>query len=162
VDCECVIEEFGSLGGQVADLLECGSRNITISIYNLDQPELNEVFVTTIDAEANFATPAFPTGTYSILVKVDGYLAILYSDVIIESGSNVLDISGLIFGDLNNTNNINILDVSVMCSAFGSTLGDANYMAIADLNCDGFINLLDFSLLNVHFGSVGANPPTME
>lgn len=133
---------------------------MTISIYNADQQELNAVLATTVHETGNYVTPAFTPGTYRIHIKVDGYLAQLYSDVVIAAGSYVLDLSGLIAGDLNNTNNINILDVSIICSAFGSTIGDESYIAITDLNCDGFIYLIDISFINCNFGL--DNPPVME
>ena len=99
-NCECISNDVGSLNGHVVGLSDCGSRNITISIYNDEYPELNDVFTTTINANGDFTTPAFSTGIYSILIKIEGYLAKLYSDEIIGGGINPLMISGLVIGDI--------------------------------------------------------------
>lgn len=158
-DCECISNQPGNIDGTVSGLAICGLRNITISTYNAEHTELNAVFSTTIDANGDFATPSFSTGTYSVLIKVDGYLAKLYPNKIIESGSNQLAISGLIAGDVNNTNNINILDVTLFSMAFGSTVGDSNYNLSVDLNCDGIVNILDFTILSPSFGLEGDHSP---
>ncbi len=158
-DCECITNLSENIAGNVTGLTECGSSDMTISIYNADFPELNNVFSTTIDENGNFTTPQFAPGTYSILIKVDGYLAKLFPDEIIENGINPLDISGLIGGDFNNSNSINVMDVSVMCAAFGSVVGEEAYNPSVDMNCDGVVNIYDISALNITFGMEGDQPP---
>lgn len=158
-DCNCEIFPVVDIDGHVSGLPECGVRHMTISIYNQEHPELNDVFVTTIDENGHFTTPQFSIGTYSILIKVDGYLAKLYPDETIEVEGIQLEISGLIGGDANNSNNVNISDISFISAAFGSAMGDANYNFLVDLNCDGVVNISDVSLMNVSFGMSGDDPP---
>ena len=160
-DCECVSVIEGSLSGHVSGLSN-GLRNITISIYNSEFPELNEVFTTTIDTSGNFFTASFSTGTYSILIKIDGYLAKLYTNQIIQSGINNVVFSGFINGDINNSNNVNVSDVSSLNAAFGSVVGGSRYNLMADLNRDGLINVVDVSILNSAFGKVGDSPPLVD
>lgn len=154
-----VIPEYATLNGNVSDLLGCGEREITLAIYDSESSEMGELVVTTIDSNGDYDTPDFPIGTYDIYVTVQGYLTKLYSEVLIENGSNELDISGIIPGDLNSSNGVNIVDVSIMSAAFGSSTGDGNYNFLADFNCDGGINIIDVSILNVSFGLVGDSPP---
>jgi hypothetical protein len=161
-DCQCEVNEPGNIQGVVEGLNDCGLRSITLALYNELFPELNEVYTTTVDLNGDYSTPAFSTGTYDILVTVEGYLSQLYIDIEIESGTNQLDISGLVPGDLNASNGVNIADFSIVNNAFGSSEGDPNYNILADFNCDGTINIIDVSILNVSFGMVGDSPPTNE
>ena len=158
-NCECISNDVGSLNGHVVGLSDCGLRNITISIYNEEYPQLNDVFTTIVNANGDFTTPTWTTGVYSILIKIDGCLARLYPDETIVSGINPLMISAIVIGDINNSNNINLGDVSSFNAAFGSINGDVNYNSLADLNCDGLINILDVSILNSNFGKVGDGVP---
>jgi len=49
-------------------------------------------------------------------------------------------------GDLNNDNTVNITDLSILLSDYGT----AN--AAADINLDGTVNVLDMSILLSHYG----------
>jgi len=50
-------------------------------------------------------------------------------------------------GDVNNDGVVNILDATLVSSAFGSTFGSATWDPRCDLNDDGVINILDASLV---------------
>lgn len=54
--------------------------------------------------------------------------------------------------DLNKDGTVNILDVSIVALAFGSTPEDPNWNIIADLNNDETVNILDISTVAVEFG----------
>ena len=56
------------------------------------------------------------------------------------------------FADLNADGTINILDISVVAMAFGSTPEDPDWSVIADLNIDRVINILDISTIAMDFG----------
>jgi len=56
------------------------------------------------------------------------------------------------FADLNADGTINILDISVVAMAFGSTPEDPNWNIIADLNNDQIVNILDISTIAMEFG----------
>ena len=154
-DCNCEPIPLASLDGNVSWNGACGEREIKINVFNQDFPSLNAVFYTTMDVNGNFSSPEFPSGSYNLLIKVQGYLARLYPNTEIVSGTNSLDVNSLIPGDLNGDNFVNLLDISVINAAFGSTAGDSNYNPIADLNCDGLVNVLDVSVLNTSFGLAG-------
>ncbi len=69
-------------------------------------------------------------------------------------------ISGLVIGDINNSNNVNLVDVSAQNASFGSVDGDSDYNHLADLNCDGLINIIDVSILNSNFEKAGDIAPS--
>jgi hypothetical protein len=57
---------------------------------------------------------------------------------------------GLVVGDLNSDGTVNIFDLSIMLSKWGTT------DAVADLNHDGTVNIFDLSTLLTHWGQSGA------
>lgn len=145
--------------GHVEWLSDCGSRNITVELNNQSNPDLNQDYSTSIDENGDFTVPDFDAGIYDILITVDGYLSQLYTDVTMESGTNELEVSGIIAGDLNESNGVNISDFSILNNAFGSSYGDANYNLYSDFNCDGAVTIIDISILNIAFGMVGDSFP---
>jgi hypothetical protein len=52
-------------------------------------------------------------------------------------------------GDLNNDNTVNITDLSILLSSYGTTNSNA------DINSDGSVNILDLSILLSHYGQSG-------
>jgi hypothetical protein len=49
-------------------------------------------------------------------------------------------------GDVNYDSVVNIVDVSIIAKAFGSSMGDVNWNCRCDLNSDKIINILDLSV----------------
>jgi len=113
-------------------------------------------------------SPIVADGTYSILAR--GYTTVTKKLTGTISGGVLagLNFGTLINGDINGDNQVNLLDFSLLSSAYGSSLdGDpgtagnqptAGWNPWADLNQDGTVNLLDFSLLSSNYGSAGATP----
>ena len=60
--------------------------------------------------------------------------------------------SELVKADLNNDGVINILDISIIAIAFGSTPENPNWNEMADLNNDQIINILDISMVAKEYG----------
>jgi hypothetical protein len=54
--------------------------------------------------------------------------------------------------DINNDRKINIVDISIAATAFGTELGHDRWYPIADVNEDGKINIVDVSIVAVDFG----------
>jgi len=61
-------------------------------------------------------------------------------------------ILGFLDTDLNQDGTVNILDISIVAIAFGSTPEDPNWNILADLNNDQIINILDISTIAMEFG----------
>jgi hypothetical protein len=55
-------------------------------------------------------------------------------------------------GDVNYDTVVNIIDISKIAKAYGSSMGDANWNPRCDLNNDKTINILDISLAASDFG----------
>lgn len=84
-------------------------------------------------------------------VAVIALVAILGSYVISNSRAAAL------VGDLNNDGIVNVLDLSILLSGWGT----AN--TTADLNTDGTVNVFDLSILLSHWGQTGPTPtPTVQ
>jgi hypothetical protein len=60
-----------------------------------------------------------------------------------------------LFGDINLDNAVNILDLSLVASSFGSVTGDEKWNDECDLNKDSVINIIDVSLVAKEYGSTG-------
>src|SRR5207245_11756483 len=58
-----------------------------------------------------------------------------------------------VVGDVNGDGKVNIVDMSMVGSTFGSKLGDPRYNPAADLNQDGRIDISDMSIVGSNFGS---------
>ena len=54
--------------------------------------------------------------------------------------------------DLDHNGVVNILDITIAASAFGSKLEDENWNPIADRNADGVVNILDIAKIACNFG----------
>lgn len=154
-DCTCEPIPLASIQGSVAWNNACGERGVTIELYNQDFATLNTVLNTTVDATGAFISIDFPSGVYNVRVKIEGFLSSYYSDVIFSEGDNTLAVNALLAGDLDGDNQIGLIDISILNSAYGTLEGDDAFNTIADLNCDGFISLIDFSILNVGYGATG-------
>jgi hypothetical protein len=59
---------------------------------------------------------------------------------------------GVIPGDLNDDDIVDIHDVAIWASAFGSSSGDGNWNPDADLNTDGLIDIFDGIIIILNFG----------
>jgi hypothetical protein len=55
-------------------------------------------------------------------------------------------------GDVNGDCVVNIIDLVMVASSFGTRVGTPGYNPIADLNNDGVINIVDLSIVGSTFG----------
>ncbi len=54
--------------------------------------------------------------------------------------------------DVNHDGTVNILDVSMLAYAYGSTVGSARYSQAVDLNADGIVNIIDAAIIAYYYG----------
>lgn len=134
----------------------CAAREVELVFRNLSPPSLNSI-TTDLLNNGTFAINStdIPAGTYDILVKVEGALAVLLEDVVLTGGVNNLSVGPVVLGDINNNNVINVLDLSLLSAAFGKSVGMPGYNFLADLNCDGVINIFDVSIFSSAFNEAG-------
>ncbi len=57
-----------------------------------------------------------------------------------------------LFGDLNSDGTVNILDISIVAFAYGSTPGNERWNPEADTNHDGIVNIVDVAQVAREFG----------
>jgi endoglucanase len=56
--------------------------------------------------------------------------------------------------DLDANGEINIIDISIVARAYGSTPQEPNWNQSADINKDGIINIMDIALVAHDFGKI--------
>jgi len=97
-----------------------------------------------------WTTPAFP-GNYTLRAEagqVSGEINLannvfVFGDITVQTFWPT---------DLNYDGIVNIVDISIVAVAFGSTPEDLGWNIIADLNNDEIINILDVSMVAMEFG----------
>lgn len=144
-----------SVNGNAAWNSNCDERAIVVTFYQPGTAVVAYDFSGMMDADGDFTITNIVPGTYDVLIKIHGVLAKMVYDFQVSSTGNNLVINGLVRGDINNDNIINILDLSVLNAAYGASSTNSNYNYLADLNCDGAVNIVDISILNAGFGTVG-------
>ncbi|NEN25898.1 hypothetical protein G3O08_20615, partial [Cryomorpha ignava] len=156
VECE---NAGAALNGTVNWNSSCGDRDGTVRLYTPNTATLIETYNITVAADGTFSIADLPTGTYDVIVKIQGYLAKGVQDVVIAAGANSLAVGAIKNGNINNDGAVNIFDVSLINAAFNTSVGNPAYNPLADLNCDGNINIFDISILNASFNQSGATAP---
>ncbi|HXX87926.1 MAG TPA: dockerin type I domain-containing protein [Candidatus Acidoferrum sp.] len=69
-----------------------------------------------------------------------------------QNGSAVIETGDAKIYDLNHDGKINIIDISIVAKAFGTSPGMPGWNPIADVNGDGKVDIKDISLVAKHFG----------
>ncbi len=101
------------------------------------------------DAWGAFTVDSLPLGLYGIRIKNLHTLSVARRDVQIVAGENSADFGVLPEGDATDDDTVDVLDFSVLRSAFARSDGRA------DFNHDGVVDVVDFSLLRANFGQAG-------
>lgn len=106
------------------------------------------------DASGAYSIPNVAAGTYTIGIKGSVWLRkSVGADT--TAGDTIVPSVTLLTGDLNNDNQVNGTDLSLMRHAYGSVPSKTNWSAAADLNGDGQVSMLDLSLLRANYGRNG-------
>ncbi len=157
--CQCIGVPIPSeVEGSVDWDSDCGDRDVEITIYTPGTNNLIATYSSLLSSVGSFDIEEIEIGNFDIYLKVEGFLATSIASVEFTPGLNNLDFGSIQPGDLNGDNGVNIIDVSVVNGAFGSSVGDGNFNHLADMNCDGGVNIIDVSILNGGFGMTGAHP----
>src|SRR4051812_2316746 len=82
---------------------------------------------------------SFSQPELTIFIVIFGLIGILIYRSFAASNPNLP-------GDLNNDNTVNVTDLSILLSNYGTT------NTAADINSDGTVNVLDLSILLSHYG----------
>jgi len=149
-----------SLTGTIDYNQNCGESNVLVSTYQPGSNLVLESYQVDLSEDGVFIIPDLEQGTVDLFIKVEGYLQKVIENVLIESGSNSVEIGPLSSGDLNGDNMVNLTDFSILCMTFGFAAGDDTFNQTGDFNCTGEVNISDFSILNLVFGQTGDAPPS--
>ncbi|MCD4673626.1 MAG: hypothetical protein K8R77_13265, partial [Anaerolineaceae bacterium] len=130
---------------------------ITIQLVSTTgiEPIEAETFNATTDTNGQFTLTDLVAGEYNLLVKPAGALQKTFQAVELQSGENLIDFGGFVFGDANGDNFVNATDFSLLSAAYSACQGDPQYNMAVNFNGDDCVTAADFSLLSVSYGSGG-------
>lgn len=112
------------------------------------------------DAYGVFTVCGIPAGTHSVLARGYNTLANKATGVVVPSGGSVnVNFGALEAGDASAGNVVEILDYSILATAYATSPGDPEWDRRADFNCSGSVDILDYSLLATNYGHSGASCP---
>lgn len=155
----CTGQELNTLNGSVNWNSNCDERAGTVTLYTPNTATVVETYNVTVSPDGTYTIEDIQTGTFDIIVKIQGHLAKGFEDVEIVAGANTHAGGAIRNGNVNNDNAINIFDLSVINMSFNKAEGQSGFNPLADLNCDGSVNIFDISILNASFNKVGAVAP---
>ena len=112
-------------------------------------------FTPNTDATGVFTVTDISANIYDVKVRDLHSLWNVREDQPIVLGINALDMGTLVEGDADLSGVIDLLDVSVLASTFGTSVGDTLFNARADFNNSYDIDILDYSLLASNYKRSG-------
>jgi len=124
--------------------------------------DLEILFILSDQGNGNYQvainTSIVKEGIYEIVVTVEkeGYEP--------TQTSQTLTVISPLITDLNNDGGVNIVDIAIAASAFGTEPGDSRRIEEADVNGDDKINILDLAKIAVDFGrtSIPSGPDVIK
>jgi len=134
---------------------------LSVTIKNNTTQQVTTLQVTT-NINALFQIDGLTAGSYDIEVKHPMGVSRKKTGVNLVGGINDVSFGTLFAGDADNQNQVDIVDFSLLRSAFGSAVfcDNANPPAAScsDFDGSGQVDILDFSLLRSNFGVAGPQP----
>jgi len=128
---------------------------LSVTLYAPDGATPAYTFSALSDNRGVFTVTNILTGTYHIKVRDLHSLWSVRQNVALAMGAVTANIGTLVEGDADANGVIDILDFSVLATAFGETSPDAGFDQRADFNNTFNIDILDFSLLATNYGRSG-------
>jgi hypothetical protein len=128
-------------------------RNVTFEVIQGGNVIDTEIVALSLGGSYTFNTTA--TGMCEIAAKGSHWLRKMSATVNLTPGGTTVVSLSLFNGDVNDDNEVDIGDYSLLSIAFGSVPGDPNWNAEADLNGDDEVDIGDFAILSNNFGMVG-------
>lgn len=106
-------------------------------------PAAGEAAKGTVDENGAYTIEVAP-GTYEVVIGKPGYLYKTYSGVEIKDSDRTLETIGLIAGQLNDDNVVDVEDLALLLQQYRRP---ELYSVAADLNDDGIVDVEDLALL---------------
>lgn len=168
---EVIVEYFDAKGGAVAWFMWLQTGTLIVTLDLLDRPPKPHPSWQTLvhvrltdDSRASLILDEWVptdetgmlyltiiTGTYRLWVDANTMLASAQM-VTLVAGENKFSIGPMRAGDADDNGLVNILDFSILATAFGKASGEVGYTFAVDFNKDDIINISDFALLAASFG----------
>ncbi len=131
-------------------------KQVVFEWVSLDNPATSTQPVT-LGNGGTYTLSGIPTGTYALGVKGSKWLKKV---VTIGQTGNIAGLNfSLKAGDVNNDNNINVDDLTLLLNAYSTNAGNAAYNPNADLNSDNAVNVDDLTLLLNNYNVQGDTMP---
>ncbi len=140
----------------------CAYYPAFIQFYERGTSTLLFTRTTELNSFHSYALSDLPLGNYDVYIKPVGILQLAFYAVEITEGPNTLAMPILKQGDLDNSNAINLFDISILSIGYNTSLGSPQYNPLSDFDCSGNINLFDVSIFSINFNQQGASPPAGE
>jgi hypothetical protein len=171
------VEEVNSDETLVLDALLCGPYSVTVNSALQGQDgnssfSLSAEIVETAsgvrksglsplaagNGQGTFVLNLLPSGTYTLWIKHDQYLAERVS-LQVNEADQAVELGTLRAGDVNNDNRVTLQDFSLLVASFNRTDAQNGFDSRADFNGDNAVTLQDFSFLASNFNQTGASLP---
>ncbi len=127
--------------------------SVTLTISGQTVPTYT--FAVTTDASGAFTLTNIMTGTYDIRVRDLHSLWNVRQGYPVVPGMNAVDMGTLVEGDADVNGTINILDFSILSTAYGTCAPNPAFDPRADFNNSMCVDIMDFSLLATNYGRSG-------
>jgi hypothetical protein len=95
-------------------------------------------------------------GAYNLTCNLSRYLRQKIANVVVTDGANTPDVNfSLRGGDANESNSVNVLDLNILKTTYGKSMGQSGYDARADFDDTNSVNVLDLNILKSNYGKSG-------
>jgi hypothetical protein len=105
----------------------------------------------TTDESGAFTLGGLTPGTYDIQVKNAHTISNIKTGVVLNAGSNAVELGELNEGDANNDDTVNSSDFLLLRGSYFKSEGQPGFVDGADFNEDGVVNSSDFLLLRGNY-----------
>lgn len=160
-DGEIEVLSLGTLVGQVSFQGRASPPSVSwtcplsVTLYEPGAASPAYTFAALSDNRGVFTVTNILTGTYHVKVRDLHSLWSVRHNVPLAMGAATANLGTLVEGDADANGVIDILDFSILATAFGKAPPDVAFDQRADFNNSFNIDILDFSLLATNYGRSG-------
>lgn len=146
----------GRVNGNVELTDGCPPAGEAVTIEFRNGVNVVDTQSTTLDASGNFTVTTTARGNLVVAAKASHWLSRAINNVsVTDYGVWNVNFTGLVNGDMNNDNSIDIADYAILSAAYNSAPGDLNWNPDADINCDEAVDIADYAILSANYNQVG-------
>jgi hypothetical protein len=116
---------------------------------------VSTVMISIVNSTGSFSDVYWMTGNfldYNMTLSMNTTVTMTVLDEAGHVGVNTIHIPLPLISDLDCNRKVNILDITIVATAFGSKLGDERWDFFADVNNDRVVNIVDIALVAKDYG----------